>query len=794
MLIGFLAMGCAGTLLLALALSISPSSVFALYVWTGLVATLVVPAFWTVVDGSFGVGDARKQFSAIAAGGVLGALAGSGLATALGWLLGPTALVWLAALVALATTIVAATFAPVRPGVAPVRRAGQVIRTQRARSYLRWISITAVLSTVTLTFADLMFKRLLGEHVGGPQLATAFGAIYTGLNLIGLVIQLAITPRLFDRLGVGATLLILPLIVLVSATGFVLTGSLVAIVALKLADGGIRHSVYRVASEILFLPVPHALRDRAKPLIDAIGTRGGQAAAAIVALVLAGAWSLAVVTVLAGLGWLIAVAITRARYVRQFRDTLELGDIQRDVRMPTLDNDAIALLTASLSSPDEDEARAALDLLARRGDRVPALVLYHPSSAIVRRALSLLEGQVRVDVERVLRHLTSHPDPEIRAAALAAAARTGTHADRVRAALADPEPEVRAAAAVAVMLETDQRCAILEELLEATAVERAAVARAIARHPRPMFRPILDELVARREPMVSREVLRVWQRAPELADPERLIRMLEDPRMRGDVRRVIAAGGERWFDRLLGALDDPRTPLGVRRHLPRTISRFTSPVAVTALVSRLGREPDGTTEFKILRALGRMRASKPELPVDQALMVLYLRRSIGDVERYAALARGVEHHLRGEVDPSLQLLRELLSEKRRHAFERVFRALGILYPRAELRAVHDAIVGEDRERRAAAREVIENLLPSSIRLPLLAVIEEPLAEAVRHRSVDELFVALLADHSDAVRCIAAHHVAERRLIALRDEITRLRPYASSLVGHAFDQAIARLDA
>ena len=33
-----------------------------------------------------------------------------------------------------------------------------------------------------------------------------FGAIYAGFNLIGLVIQLAVTPKLFERLGVGATL------------------------------------------------------------------------------------------------------------------------------------------------------------------------------------------------------------------------------------------------------------------------------------------------------------------------------------------------------------------------------------------------------------------------------------------------------------------------------------------------------------------------------------------------------------------------------------------------------------
>ena len=70
-------------------------------------------------------------------------------------------------------------------------------------------------------------------------------------------------------------------------------------------------------------------------------------------------------------------------------------------------------------------------------------------------------------------------------------------------------------------------------------------------------------------------------------------------------------------------------------------------------------------------------------------------------------------------------------------------------------------------------------------------------ETARHTiDADGLIVpsaALLDDPSDSLRCIAAHHVAERRLVALRPHLARLSP-ASPLVTQAFDQAIARLDA
>jgi hypothetical protein len=286
--------------------------------------------------------------------------------------------------------------------------------------------------------------------------------------------------------------------------------------------------------------------------------------------------------------------------------------------------------------------------------------------------------------------------------------------------------------------------------------------------------------------------------APELADFDRLLRLLEDPHVRGDARRVFLAGGTRYFGRLLAALDDPRLPLGVRRHLPRTISRFGSPEGATALVSRLPREADGATEFKILRALGRMRADDPELEIDEATIHAYARRSTEDAIRYARLAEALALDARRERTPGFELVEELLVEKRRHAVERVFRALGIEFPRDNLRSLHDAMTSEITDHRDAAREILEDLLPVDERAPLFAVIEgrsgipaDKLRELYPANS--DVIAALLADPSVSLRCVAAHLVAERQLFELRGELVRLGPAsASELVTNAFAQAAARL--
>ena len=193
---------------------------------------------------------------------------------------------------------------------------------------MRRLSSSVAVSTIALTLADLTFKRVLAERLPPRDLATVFGAIYTGAQpRRGSSSSSRVTSRLLARWGVGSALAVLPVLLLSTATGFALTGAVLAIILLKLADGGLRHSLHRVGSEILYLPVPSLVRDGWKPIADAISQRGGQALAALLALALAsiGAGSRAFAAVIAviALGWLIAITIAQRAYVAQFRDTLK---------------------------------------------------------------------------------------------------------------------------------------------------------------------------------------------------------------------------------------------------------------------------------------------------------------------------------------------------------------------------------------------------------------------------------------------------------------------------------------
>ena len=356
-LVVFLVAAALGTTGFAIAVANSSRAVFAFYVWTGLVATLVVPSFWTLLDRSLRIGQAKRAFATIGAGGVIGAIVGSLLAGGLGHVLTATGIVAVGAIAYAAAAGCAVLFAPRKLLDDPRPHAGRSERLSVAtRRYVGVLIAFGLVSTVALTLGDLLFKRTIAQHVAAADLATTFGAIYAGLNALSLVIQLLVTRSLLATWGVGGTLIVLPAILATAGLGFAFTGALLAVLVLKLGDGGLRHSLHRVTSELLYLPIPARIRDSWKPIADAIVLRGGEAIAAVAAFALSG--SVGVTTILAAIVaatsvvWLAGTRVVHRAYLGQFREMLRAREIERDVAIPAFDAETEELLVEALSSPD----------------------------------------------------------------------------------------------------------------------------------------------------------------------------------------------------------------------------------------------------------------------------------------------------------------------------------------------------------------------------------------------------------------------------------------------------------
>ena len=456
--------------------------------------------------------------------------------------------------------------------------------------------------------------------------------------------QVVLAGWLLRRLGVSRALWLLPITLGAGALGFALTGALVPMLLIKIFDGSLRHSLHKTGTELLYLPLAARLRERHKVTIDAVGARGGQALASLAVL---GALSIGLdlpviafglVAMVALLLW--SVAEIKRHYVELFREQLRQGTIETRMAVPALDLHSLEALIAGVSSTDDAVALAAIDLLAASGraNLVPPLILYHPSSEVVVRALAVLGENGRRDHLPIARRLVGSPDAEVRAAALRAVAAADEREDEalLREALADPAPAVRATALVSLVC---RQCGDdigrheLDKLKSSPdPASRVALVRAIRFRPGPAFHPLLRELAAAPEPELHAQVARTMAADPDPSFLPVLLPMLADRTARAEARAAIVAIGRPALEHLDRALAEPDVPRRVRLHLPRTISKFGDQAAVDVLVRHMEPELDTIVGYKILRGLGRMISDDHRLEID---------RSVIDRSFEAALRRAI---------------------------------------------------------------------------------------------------------------------------------------------------------
>ncbi len=780
-----------------------PWALRALYVWTGLLGTLAALQFWLVLGEIYTVTEARRVFRLVGTGSVLGAIAGAGAARVITQFTSARHLI-LASAVVLALTALGPALRVRRPrrtvGPASARAGGPLRATSLVFAgdpYVKALGGLVLISTVALTLTDYVFKSTVARLVAPEQLGQFFAGFYMVLNVLALLAQTLLLGWSLRVLGLHRTLWVLPAFVFLGAAGVALGGGLMAALLLKGADGTLRYSFHRTGTELLFVPLSDALRSRAKPVIDVVGQRGGQAVASL--LILAeitqhrGSVVLAMAAGALALLWIGWTAELRGLYLNLFRSALRTGSMRGRPDLPALDLGSLETLIRALNSGDDGEVTGAMELLAEEGRArlIPALILYHPSCDVVLRALELLADEGRTDFVPVADRLLDHADERVRAAALLARTRVAKDEAILRRAMADPSPTVSATAVVGLVSggwAAPETGAMLECLLDGHHPRaRIALAAAIRAQPSPAFEAALLTLSESGDEEVLFEVASAIAlvRTPALLPT--LLPLLASQRLRGPARAAFLAYGPAGLAFLNDALSDESLPQELRRHVPRAVSRFPAEEAAPVLVKRLLAERDGMVRYRILRGLGRLAADHPDLKLDREI----LRRA---TEATLEVAFRVLHWrqilVRGAVEvprratPGHEVLVALLGDKEKQAVERLFRLLGLQYRGEDFEEIYRGLANVEPKVRAGSRELMDNVLEDPLREAVLALVDEIpdrdrlLRAGPYYRSADvdyEAMVArLLGERGETVQCLAAAHAGELGLAGLRPRLESLR--------------------
>ncbi|MEO7331210.1 MAG: HEAT repeat domain-containing protein [Minicystis sp.] len=764
--------------------------VYALYLWTGIFASVITVELWMLLGRLHTATQAKRLYSLIGAGSVLGAVVGSATSRLLAERLTPAPMLFGAALLIALSAPLALSLpeAPAERALAPARRAAirASLESVWSAPYPKRVLLLTLLGAATLTLGDFAFKSVVAQTVPKERLVAYLSTVSLLLSSLSLLAQLGLSRWLLRRLGVRAALLMLPLGMLAGGIGVTLGGGLRAVLALKGADGALRYSVHRTGLELLMVPVHDVIRERVKPVIDLVGQRGGQCLASLLILGLlalaAGQLPIGLlITVLAAL-WLAVTFSVHAHYLDLFRTSLREGGISTHVEMPPLDLGALETLLVGLNSTDDNEVVGALDILAAQGKEhlIPALILYHPSKAVVLRALSLFVDLGRKDFVPIADRLLAHPSREVAAAALRARTVVAPDAKMLAQGLADCCAEVRAAAVVAMgargFAEAERTRTLLHELARVGSAVRVEIARSIAYESAAspealgpaisaVFDALLIALATDQDSSTRADVARAMARRASPAFFAPLVAMLDDHTHRPLTRAAIRAipGALELIDR---ALRDASLPQDVRIHLPRTLSNLPADEALPILLFHLREERDGAVRYNVLRALIRLRRASPGIVIDEATLTTVLDDTLDRARAHARSRAALLAEPAAKPSPARQLLAELLFDKEVHALDRVCSLLELGNLEEDFAKIFRGLRSTSPRLRSSSRELLETVLHAPHRDRVLALVDDIAGDAAPESVVGspgEVVRALAIDRDPLVSTIAAYLATDEGL-------------------------------
>ncbi len=763
--------------------------ILALLVWYAVTDVLIVLEFWGLSGRLLTVRQGKRLFGLIGSGQIAAYVVGGFSVSFFVRLLGTIHLLTfatfgLAACLAILLYILKKFPEQVAAGEEDEEKNGvHAPRRLSGNRYFRLILGVAAISIFGFFVVDYLYYNQLDLRFPDPDRMAAFLGTFIGaVGVVNLLGNLFLHSRLIERYGLGLGLLTVPALTalgLGAALGAKLGGSAALffwfIVLTKGADEICRAAIEEPSFRILYQPFPAFQRMRVQTLTETIVEPSASAVIGVLLYLFTAVWGFSgeqlLYPIWAVIGlWIALALLLRREFVEALTQALvkrrlgskalSLHDAKTiDTVQKRLSSDTPGDVINTLSTLEEADHPEVERLIVARLDHPNPDVRIHVLQRIAERritqAVKPLQEMLRRESQSVSEYFNggggeteiegeSDPPvearvetPEVLGEALRAfcAISEAEAYELVVAYLKDPDAhtEVKRGAMVGLLtfggidgtLAAGPR---LEDLFESKKAEdRILAARilgevGIATHYRPL-RKLLEDSNGK----VRSAALAAAGRLRNARLLSHLVRHLHDPEINRDAMNALIRFGER----ALAALDAEFYQEGQDRSVRIKVVRIMGRIGGDMAIDMLRQKIDFTEEEirgQVLQALaaGRYQAQADEVEALQkrvweeagdATWALSVLVDIGDHEDTAVLARA----LKNEVDKNRR---------------RIFSLLALIYPPAKVTQAQLNFNSDDRERRANALEILDNLLNNDLKNVVIPLVDDIPAPQRQARLVD----------------------------------------------------------
>ncbi len=279
------------------------------FLWVGMFNVMVVAQFWSFANDIYTPQEGKRLFAIVAFGASSGAVAGSWIAGQLIDVLGLYQLL-IAASVFLGLSLIITNIVDQREklrGVAkksagameeePAMDKDGAFKLVFSNKYLLMIAVLILILNWVNTNGEYILGRMVSETAQnlaaqqgpdfseGDYIGKFYGNFFTGVNFLGMVIQLFLVSRILKYFGIRIAILILPVIAMGGYMILAFFPILNIVRWMKTAENATDYSLQNTVRHALFLPTSREEKYKAKQAIDSFFHRSGDVFSALLVFV-----------------------------------------------------------------------------------------------------------------------------------------------------------------------------------------------------------------------------------------------------------------------------------------------------------------------------------------------------------------------------------------------------------------------------------------------------------------------------------------------------------------------------
>ena len=750
---------------------------YAFYIWVAIFGVITGTQFWLLSNEIYNAREAKRLFGLIGAGAICGGIFGGYLTSYLaprlstenmiffcvGFLMLCQIFVWSIREKTKHTTYTQKTAR--HKQVSQARTQENPVKLILSSRHLTYLAGIIGVGVIVANLADYQFLTIASQAKPEADSMTAFFGLWlSNLNILSLIIQLFFTGRIIKHLGVTASLLFLPFALMIGAVAVFINPVLWSAILIKMGDGGFKHSINKAGTELLAIPIPTEIKNRAKSFIDVFIKNAAK-----------GLGGVLLITLIIGLGlpvqyvsliiialivvWAFLIFRMKDEYVNSFRVAIEKRSINLEDQSLNLDDAAVfKSFIKVLDSKSERQILYVLDMLedVKNKELLPYLekLIKFPSNEVKSSILRMALEYEDLDLSSEAQDLVYSDDLSVQVQAIRYICKSSDDsASTLREFLKQDKYRIQLAATISAALEWKEnkdfrRDIDLKELFKnmldelqkkaANDNERRFIkintAKAIGLAKNPDLYPFLHDFVNDESMDVKIAAITSIGRVSDKEFIPVLITHLNTKHLRKHVREALVVFNEDIITKLTEILENSDEDRGRRMAIPKVMALIGSQKSVSSLMRNLSIM-DLLLRYETIKALNKLRVKFPTLRFDPHVIQL---RVLDEITLYkstlhallkqselllTAQQKNGKKTLSDQDKKARLLLVFALEEKLDKNLERIFRLLGMKYSPKDMIDAYLGLMSQTAKLKAIAVEFLDNILETGLKRILIPIVE-----------------------------------------------------------------------